>query len=45
MPLEHSLGDGAMVFRPDSKGRIGGWKFGDLVATKPPARRVFIPTT
>lgn len=44
MSLEHSLGDGAMVFRPYSKGRIGGWKFGDLVATAPSDRRVFIPT-
>ena len=45
MSLEHSLGEGAMVFRPYSKGRIGGWKFGDLVAQQPPARRVFLPTT
>ncbi len=42
MSLEHAAGDAALVFRPYSKGRILGWRFGDLVANAPGERRVFI---
>ncbi len=42
MSLEHEAGDAAMVSRPYAKGRFGGWKFGDLVATAPGERRIFV---
>lgn len=42
MSLEHVAGDMAMVSRPYSKGRLGGWNFGDLVATAPVERRIFV---
>ena len=42
MSVEHKAGDGALVFRPYSKGRFGGWKFGDLFAQAPDERRIFV---
>jgi hypothetical protein len=39
--LEHRAGDAALVLQPYSKGRLSGFKFGELIATAPGERRVF----
>lgn len=38
--LEHVAGDTVLVHMPYSKGRLSGWKFGDLTAG-PGERRIF----
>jgi len=40
--LEHRAGDRALVVQPYSKGRLTGWRFGDLAAIEPPQPRVFV---
>jgi hypothetical protein len=39
--LEHRAGDAALVLQPYSKGRLSGFKFGELIAMAPGKRRVF----
>jgi hypothetical protein len=40
--LEHKAGDSVLVFMPYSKGRLGGFKFGELTGAPPVPRRVFV---
>lgn len=40
--FEHRAGDRVLVVQPYSKGRLTGWRFGDLSASAPPDSRVFV---
>ena len=42
MSMEHRLGDRVQLYMPYSKGRLSGWKFGDLAAMAPTGSRVFL---
>lgn len=43
--LEHRDAEPVLVVQPYSKGRLTGWKFGELVVMPPPEPRIFgVPT-